>query len=62
MSELKPCPFCHEDRDGYVVSIDKNGHVYYRYPDKLIFKFGMERRECTINFCPKCGRDLRRAE
>ena len=52
------CPFCHEDRDGYIIPIEKNCHAFIEYPDKLMLKFGKERRECLINFCPMCGRKL----
>jgi len=54
------CEYCHEDRDGYVVPFDKNAHAYWKYPDKLIVQFGKERRECKINYCPMCGRELKK--
>ena len=54
------CEYCHEDRDGYVMPLDKNAHAYYKFPDKLVLKFGREMRECKINFCPMCGRNLRK--
>ncbi len=59
---LKPCPFCHEDLDGYVLPIEKNCHAFIRYPNKMVVSFGRNRRECEINYCPMCGRKLRRAE
>ena len=62
MTELKSCPYCHEDRDGYVAPIEKNCHAFIRYPNKLILTFDLQRRECRINYCPMCGRELRRAE
>lgn len=55
---LKRCPFCHEDRDGFVEPIEKNCHAYLRFPNKMVLAFGGERRECTINYCPMCGRKL----
>ena len=39
------CEYCHEDRDGYVAPFDKNAHIFLGYPDKLIVRFGKERRE-----------------
>ena len=52
------CEYCREDSDGYVSPLEKNCHAFFKYPDKLVFKFGKERRECKINFCPMCGREL----
>lgn len=54
------CEYCREDRDGYVVPFDKNAHVFWKYPDKLIVRFGKERRECKIRYCPMCGRELKK--
>lgn len=56
------CEYCHEDRDGYVVPLEKNGHAFLKYPDKLVFKLGKERRECKIRFCPMCGRELSKSK
>ena len=52
------CEYCHEDIDGYVRSIEKNCHAYYRFPNKLVIQFGRESREAIINYCPMCGRKL----
>lgn len=56
------CRYCREDNEGYVQALDKNGHVYiawgYHGMDKLIFRFGKERREIPISYCPMCGRRL----
>ena len=52
------CPYCHEDADGHVFSIEKNCHAYWKYPNKLVVKFGKEQRECKINYCPMCGRRM----
>lgn len=60
------CRYCHEDNDGYVQSIDKNGHVYITFGDsgmnRLIMRFGKERRETHILYCPMCGRKLEEEE
>ena len=56
------CEYCHEDRDGYILPIEKNCHAYFGYPNKLILKFGKEWRECKINYCPMCGRNLKEEE
>ena len=53
------CPYCHEDRDGYIWPLEKNCHAYLRFPNKLVVKFGMRSRECEIQFCPMCGRKLK---
>lgn len=53
------CEYCHEDRDGYIVPIEKNCHAYLIYPDKLMLKFDREHLECKINYCPMCGRKLK---
>lgn len=52
------CEYCHEDMDGFVRPIEKNCHASISYPNKLILKFGKERREVEINYCPMCGRNL----
>ena len=55
---MSKCEFCHEDADGFVRPLDKNAHAFFKYPNKLALKFGKERRECVINYCPMCGRRL----
>lgn len=52
------CEYCHEDRDGCVVPLDKNCHAWLKYPNLLVIKFGKERRECVVRYCPMCGREL----
>ena len=56
------CIYCHEDNDGYVQALDKNGHAYIAWGDsgmnRLILRFGKERRETPIFYCPICGRRL----
>lgn len=52
------CEYCHEDSDGYVLSIEKNGHVYIQN-GKLALRANGWWGECSINYCPMCGRKLR---
>ena len=52
------CEYCCEDSDGYVLSIEKNGHAYIQN-GKLALRANGWRGECAINFCPMCGRKLR---
>jgi len=56
------CEYCHEDRDGYVLPLEKNCHAFLEYPNKLVLRFKKEWRECKINYCPMCGRLLKGAE
>lgn len=56
------CEYCHEDRDGYIRPLDNNAHAYLQYPDKLMLRFGKERRECKIKHCPMCGRELQKGD
>lgn len=57
----KTCEYCHEDVDGFVTPLEKNGHAFVR--------FGMDGWEldltangwhgsAKIRYCPMCGRDL----
>ena len=59
--EPSACEYCHEDSDGYVTPIEKNGHASIR--------FGMDGWELSlhakgwhgsakIKYCPICGRRL----
>ena len=59
--EPSACECCHEDSDGYVTPIEKNGHASIR--------FGMDGWELSlhakgwhgsakIKYCPICGRRL----
>ena len=56
------CIYCHEDSDGYVKPIEKNGHAFIR--------FGMSGWEISLGakgwngsakimYCPMCGRRLK---
>ena len=51
------CDFCHEDRDGYVRSIQKNGHAFISGRNLVIRVKGWH-DECPIHFCPMCGRSF----
>ena len=55
------CEYCCEDSDGYVLSIEKNGHAYIQN-GKLALRAKGWWGECAINFCPMCGRKLRGEE
>jgi hypothetical protein len=55
------CPYCHEDSDGFVFPIEKNGHacVWHDVDGWVIsLKAKGWRGSCHIKFCPMCGRDL----
>lgn len=61
------CEFCHEDRDGYITHLDREGtgsmHIIWSHPAyggwKLCVRSGKEvRMTVKINFCPICGRRL----
>lgn len=60
-AEQSACEYCHEDSDGYVLSIEKNGHAYIQN-GKLALRANGWWGECAINFCPMCGRKLRGEE
>lgn len=69
MAELKPCPFCHEDYDGYVQMLPRKGignaYIHCSHFDGWTLNFsGKYNTKATvkINFCPMCGRNFRRAE
>lgn len=58
-SKNTDCIYCHEDSDGYVKPIEKNGHAFIR--------FGMNGWEISLGakgwngsakimYCPVCGR------
>ena len=32
------CEYCHEDRDGCVVCLDRRGHLWLKYQNKLVLE------------------------
>lgn len=62
-SEQSACEYCHEDLEGYVKPIEKNGHAFVRFG---MNEWCLELRakgwhgETKINYCPMCGRKLQR--
>lgn len=61
------CEFCHEDKDGYVACLGRDGtgsaHIAQSHPTnggwKLCVSSGKRvRMTVKINFCPICGREL----
>lgn len=52
------CEYCCEDSDGYVLSIEKNGHAYIQN-GKLALRANGWWGECGIEYCPMCGRKLK---
>ena len=57
------CEYCHEDRDGYVMPLEKNGHAFITYSPidggfVLSIKYGSWRKNVPVKFCPVCGRRL----
>ena len=55
MPDLKPCQFCHEDRDGYYNMI---GSFYISNPFSKgeYYLNGGKMKPRKINYCPMCGR------
>ena len=56
------CPYCHEDSDGFVFPIEKNGHacIWHDIDGWAIsLKAKGWRGSCHIKFCPMCGRGLK---
>lgn len=57
------CPYCHEDSDGYVKPLEKNCHASMHFG---MFGWHIELQakgwhgEFEINYCPMCGRELKR--
>jgi hypothetical protein len=61
-ARMAECEYCHEDLEGYVKPLEKNGNAYLDTrcinAPKLIVGFGRAIRVCNIKFCPMCGRRL----
>lgn len=57
------CEYCHEDSDGYVKPIEKNCHAFVSFGMdgwELSLKANGWHGSAKINYCPMCGRALRR--
>ena len=55
------CPYCHEDSDGFVFPIEKNGHacVWHDVDGWVIsLKAKGWHGSTKIKYCPMCGRRL----
>lgn len=55
-NELKPCPFCHEDSDGYTTMVG----AFYLHKSP-IYGWCLNAGKCKprpIKYCPICGRNL----
>lgn len=60
-TQPEPCEYCNEDMDGFVTSIDKNGHAFVRFGMngwELSLKANGWHGSAKIRYCPMCGRDL----
>ena len=57
-ARMDDCEYCHEDLDGYVKPIEKNGHAYIG-ADTIIISLGRRICVCQVNYCPMCGRRLK---
>ena len=56
-NELKPCPYCHEDGEGYYTA---NGAFWVGY--SFIDGWQLHGGKCkprTVNYCFMCGRKLK---
>lgn len=57
------CDFCHEDRDGYIKPIEKNCHAFVSFGINgwgLYLQAKGWHNEVQINYCPMCGRELKK--
>lgn len=57
------CDFCHEDRDGYIKPIEKNCHAFVSFEINgwgLYLQAKGWHNEVQINYCPMCGRKLKK--
>lgn len=55
----KYCDYCHCDKEGYVNSIDKRGHVFVDstiHEGNIIVNFNGLSKKYPIKYCPMCGR------
>ena len=61
-AEQQICSYCHEDSDGSVKPIEKNGHAFVQIGMngwELSLKAKGWHNEVKINYCPMCGRSLK---
>lgn len=59
--EQLACEYCHEDSDGYVMPIEKNGHAFICFSMngwELSLRAKGWHGSAKIKYCPICGRDL----
>jgi hypothetical protein len=61
-AQQNACPYCHEDSDGYVIPIEKNGHAVVCKRMDGWWCIALKARgwlgSVIINYCPMCGRRL----
>lgn len=55
------CKYCQEDKDGYVTTLDKNGHFCIHESSIYVNWYG-HKTEIPINFCPRCGAKMAESE
>ena len=51
------CPYCHEDKEGYV----KSNGAFYLYYDRFegwLLHAGKSCKPRPVKYCPMCGREL----
>ena len=56
------CEYCHEDADGFVTPLEKNGHAFVQFGMngwELSLKANGWHGSAKIRYCPMCGRDMR---
>ena len=61
ISRQANCYYCHEDTEGYVEPLEKNGHAFIRFGMdgwELSIKAKGWHGSAKIRYCPMCGRDL----
>ena len=51
------CEYCQEDKEGYVTTLDKNGH-FYIHKSSIYANWYGHKIEISINFCPRCGKKM----
>ncbi len=56
-NELKSCPFCNEDKDGYTKTFGMFCLHQNKFDGWQLYAGKGKPRQ--INYCPMCGRELR---